>query len=47
MASYKGGPEARDEVWGRTLRGGRGGGAGGGVQVLLTTYEMLMGKHDK
>ena len=45
--SYKGDVEAREAVWTRQLRGGRGGGAGGGAHVVLCTYDSLMNKSDK
>lgn len=47
MVSYRGDAEAREAAWERQLRGGRGGGAGGGTHVVLTTYEFLMAKNDK
>lgn len=47
VVSYRGDAEAREEVWTRQLRSGRGGGAGGGTHVVLTTYDFLMNKHDK
>ena len=47
MVSYRGDAEAREEVWTRQLRSGRGDGAGGGTHVVLTTYDFLMNKHDK
>lgn len=47
VVSYKGCAEAREEVWTRQLRCGRGKGAGAGTHVVLTTYDYLMGKNDK
>ncbi|PRW58677.1 chromatin structure-remodeling complex SYD-like isoform X1 [Chlorella sorokiniana] len=47
VVCYRGDVEAREEVWTRQLRSGRGGGAGGGTHVVLTTYDFLMNKNDK
>lgn len=47
VVCYRGDADAREEVWTRQLRGGRGGGAGGGTHVVLTTYDFLMNKNDK
>ncbi|KAL4430828.1 hypothetical protein ABPG75_006084 [Micractinium tetrahymenae] len=44
---YRGDPDAREEVWRRQMRGGRGGQAGPGTHVVLTTYDFLMSKTDR
>lgn len=46
VVSYRGPAEAREAVWERQMGRGRRGCAGG-AHVVLTTYEHLMGKHDK
>jgi SNF2 family DNA or RNA helicase len=47
VVAYKGAPDQREAVWERQMARGRGGGAGPGTHVVLTTYEYLMAKQDK
>ena len=44
---YRGDPDAREEVWRHQMRGGRGGQAGPGTHVVLTTYSYLMSPTDR
>ncbi|KAI3433655.1 hypothetical protein D9Q98_003464 [Chlorella vulgaris] len=47
VVAYKGAPDQRKTVWECQMARGRGGGAGPGTHVVLTTYEYLMAKQDK
>lgn len=44
---YRGDPDARKAIWRRQMRGGRGGQAGPGTHVVLTTYDFLMSGADR
>ena len=47
VIAYKGDPDVREGIWHRQMRGGRGGQAGPGTHVVLTTYDFLMSKTDR
>lgn len=47
VISYKGDPDAREGIWHRQMRGGRGRQAGASTHVVLTTYDFLMSRTDR